>query len=658
MSQLDTVCKFIKSVSVLRRLLFAVTHLPSDLPDLWKLAVEYATEGKTSQERITPAQAKVLVDNIHELDVLAFSTDKELLSTLLKLEAPSSKPLGLVLISSKTECSVCGSNLQLRKQRPASIVLYDDQMGTIPASHYHKMCSDRACGTTQFFGYTTQGASRLVYFDSDWESLPYFVTSRESAFAVQLLRLFDSQILIGQMSFMQCAEAYNYLHTYADGSANLHAFPKDATLLRERQRLDRRRAEAAYFQYAVLRVASWYPERVPLATLPLHGSLESTLTKVTEQYHGVFMKTNAKHECGALGCGHALVVDGNMKNHRDVCFAKNAGYVEFKGLPGRVRSGCPNTPAHKSRYCSHHKPVVATPHQISPDTGLPTPSTSKPAEDQVGLIIGKRETRSSTLYQVVWLGTPATESTWEHASSLPQNFVEDFERGVQHSILQSSSTSGGQTVTAISTSRKDKDDLSPPNAKRQHTIFETSNSGVFEATEVTKGSCNTEKDRIRLNYRTAGILVGAWPCGTINMVAELYGAESKPQVYGALHTFLQENKEEMANLRYILYDDGCHLKKYALNPTRSMCTPTSEWLASLEIVVDKLHFKGHIDTWCHQHCNPYTHSDLENVDTEVCEQIFSWLSRYARITQSMNQQHFLFYILYLCDAHNRKRLSS
>ena len=35
------------------------------------------------------------------------------------------------------------------------------------------------------------------------------------------------------------------------------------------------------------------------------------------------------------------------------------------------------------------------------------------------------------------------------------------------------------------------------------------------------------------------------------MVAELYGAESKPQVYGALHTFLQENKEEMANLHML-----------------------------------------------------------------------------------------------------------
>ena len=34
----------------------------------------------------------------------------------------------------------------------------------------------------------------------------------------------------------------------------------------------------------------------------------------------------------------------------------------------------------------------------------------------------------------------------------------------------------------------------------------------------------------------------------------------------------------------------------------------------------------------------------------------SWLSRYARITQHMNRQHFLFYILYLCDAHNCKIL--
>lgn len=44
-----------------------------------------------------------------------------------------------------------------------------------------------------------------------------------------------------------------------------------------------------------------------------------------------------------------------------------------------------------------------------------------------------------------------------------------------------------------------------------------------------------------------------------------------------------------------------------------MQTQTSEKLAALNIVVDKFHFKGHIDKWCHENCNPYSFEDLENV---------------------------------------------
>ena len=42
------------------------------------------------------------------------------------------------------------------------------------------------------------------------------------------------------------------------------------------------------------------------------------------------------------------------------------------------------------------------------------------------------------------------------------------------------------------------------------------------------------------------------------------------------------------------------------------------------------------------------------VDTEVCEQCFSWLSRYARITRRMNRTNFVFFMLYLCDLHNQR----
>ena len=44
-------------------------------------------------------------------------------------------------------------------------------------------------------------------------------------------------------------------------------------------------------------------------------------------------------------------------------------------------------------------------------------------------------------------------------------------------------------------------------------------------------------------------MVGAWPCGTVVMIGELFGAESKSLVYGIIHTFFRENKEAMSHIR-------------------------------------------------------------------------------------------------------------
>ena len=45
------------------------------------------------------------------------------------------------------------------------------------------------------------------------------------------------------------------------------------------------------------------------------------------------------------------------------------------------------------------------------------------------------------------------------------------------------------------------------------------------------------------------------------------------------------------------------------------------------------------------------------VDTEVCEQCFSWLSQYARITMRMKRSTFLFfysiYVIYIMREKNR-----
>ena len=209
---LGLIAKYIKEVSVLRRLVFAAIHLPEDLPNLWGVVIEYATKGKKESSAITAEDAKMLAENIQEFDSKAFSTDKDLLMELMALQVPKSKPLGMVLISAKKDCPACGSSLRLRKDRPASVIVYDNNMGTLPGSHFHKCCTSPKCSCTQYYGFYTTGGE--VVFNSDWATLPYFVSSRETVYSMDLLHHFNAEIIIGQLSFKQCADVYNFLHGY------------------------------------------------------------------------------------------------------------------------------------------------------------------------------------------------------------------------------------------------------------------------------------------------------------------------------------------------------------------------------------------------------------------------------------------------------------
>lgn len=142
-----------------------------------------------------------------------------------------------------------------------------------------------------------------------------------------------------------------------------------------------------------------------------------------------------------------------------------------------------------------------------------------------------------------------------------------------------------------------------------------------------------------------GILAIAKPCSIVVDVKELFGSESKTQVYAHLHELMQSKAmetigivpfsielffnsnslhaifHEKANLKVtvfnffisdtICYDDACHLKKFSQNPSRSQLTTTSNRLSSMVIVCDRFHFKNHTDSWCKKNCNPYTCSKLQ-----------------------------------------------
>ena len=81
-------------------------------------------------------------------------------------------------------------------------------------------------------------------------------------------------------------------------------------------------------------------------------------------FPAVYMCRNASicaaHSCAFPGCGGVIVLDGNMKNKRDICYAKNAGFIKFDGLSGSIKTGCPATPGFRSRYCTRHNNHVCT----------------------------------------------------------------------------------------------------------------------------------------------------------------------------------------------------------------------------------------------------------------------------------------------------------
>lgn len=156
------------------------------------------------------------------------------------------------------------------------------------------------------------------------------------------------------------------------------------------------------------------------------------------------------------------------------------------------------------------------------------------------------------------------------------------------------------------------------------------------------------------------------PCGVINRCAELFCSESKTQVYAVLHDLIGRNGRLFDNLSkcyksyrrctstrlqtrsclfvsnalshflkqtyiclagYVIYDDGCHLRKFAQNRSRRDLTSAAKRLSEISIVVDKMHMKGHVDRWCKENCDARNIEELREVN--IADKI-RWLWQHSQ----------------------------
>ena len=127
--------------------MFAVHHLPKDMPNYWKTIKEFASVNESSISEL-----QTMVENMEYLYQETFATDEEQLQQICQ------NAIGIFLVSSKIyNFSACGTKLTTRGDRPRKLVAYIEFSGMLRALHYRKVCVRSCCNYVQHYGYHSMG---------------------------------------------------------------------------------------------------------------------------------------------------------------------------------------------------------------------------------------------------------------------------------------------------------------------------------------------------------------------------------------------------------------------------------------------------------------------------------------------------------------------
>ena len=132
---------------------------------------------------------------------------------------------------------------------------------------------------------------------------------------------------------------------------------------------------------------------------------------------------------------------------------------------------------------------------------------------------------------------------------------------------------------------------------------------------------------------------------------EFHGAESLSQRY--FH--VAKVKAALPELRYVIHDDACHLRKFAQSRSSSSHMAWSIAYPQVHYVLDRLHASGHKDEWCKQNVHydlPEYAPQLMGFNTQACEQCNAYLARMKFRFRHFQRYTLEFVIAELVEARN------
>ena len=347
-----------------------------------------------------------------------------------------------------------------------------------------------------------------------------------------------------------------------------------------------------------------------------------------------------------------LVIDGHAKLTRRTCAELLA--CQIMGVPALNLLGiipCPDTPAKSSCFCEKH---AGTAGRRSWGDRDEYHIRSVRVKAPLGKMLG----------DIIDVAVPAAgrRNKYVDIAAVPRDAFSKFVHDASLASLrqyQSRRSGDSNSAALLTTGIDDALTLAELAALR----CETHKMGRA-ATKAKRGRVLTVPDaeqerpldtplepaRNRAR-RTGGFLVGCTSDGTVVDIVEFYGAESLSQRY----LFVSRLREAFPELRVIIHDDACHLRRFAdkrkdINDfARSLAHP------AIRYIIDKFHARGHVDPWCLEHCHPKAQEVqglLDGVKTSICEVTFAKFSRWKHMFRKMGRWTGLFFMSEMVDLNN------
>ena len=167
--------------------------------------------------------------------------------------------------------------------------------------------------------------------------------------------------------------------------------------------------------------------------------------------------------------------------------------------------------------------------------------------------------------------------------------------------------------------------------------------------DLASTSCPTHKEgtkgyrKLIRQGRLCGWLFAVTSRGVIVHAKEFVGAESIPQRY----FFIAEIVVHAQELLVLVHDDACHLRRFAAKRQGQSDIATRLAYPSIKYIIDKMHAKGHVDTWCKANCHPDVPENAEairDVCTPACEIVNSVLGRHKFALRHMRRRTAAFFM--------------